>query len=68
MQFRPPFTIKHQHAKDRGKRQHRVKARRMSGDFTHIHNVMLFIGLLVEVTLPKEMRNRHADNRRNRDG
>ena len=65
MQFRPPFAVKYQYTEYRCERQYGVETRCVGGDFTHIHNVMLFVVLFVQIALPEEMRDGHADNGRN---
>ena len=68
MQFRSPFTIKDQHADDRGKRQNGVQRRGGGGDVVDIQHFVGNVLFFIQVTLPEEMGDCHADNGRDGDG
>ncbi|SSM12574.1 Uncharacterised protein [Klebsiella pneumoniae] len=67
MQLRPPFTVKDQHADDRGKRQNGIQRRGGGGDVVDIEHLVRNVLFFIQIALPEKVGDRHADNGRDGD-
>ena len=62
MQFRSPFAIEDQHANNRRKRQDGVQRRSVGGDLVDVEHFVGNVLFFIQVALPEEVGDRHADD------